>query len=87
MPAGRLPGAVDSRLMTNITRALEDNASRAPERTAVTGSRVTLTWRELHDAVAALAARLQDTRTLGLLMEKSMWPGDPMTIQSKLMTL
>ena len=71
MPVGHLPGAVDLRLMTNITRALEDNASRAPEGTAVTGSRVSLTWRELHDEVVALAAKLQDTRTLGLLMENS----------------
>jgi long-subunit acyl-CoA synthetase (AMP-forming) len=57
--------------MSNIARALEDNASSAPERTAVTGSRVSLTWRELHDAVAAVAVRLQGTRTLGLLMENS----------------
>jgi long-subunit acyl-CoA synthetase (AMP-forming) len=57
--------------MGNITRALEANASRAPERTAVTGSSVSLTWRALHDEVAAVAAKLQGTRTLGLLMENS----------------
>ena len=57
--------------MSNITRALEVNASRAPERTAVTGSRRSLTWRELHAEVAAVAAQLQGTRTLGLLMENS----------------
>ena len=71
MPGRHLPGAVNSRLMSNIIRALEDNASSAPERTAVTGSRRLLTWRELHDEVAAVAAKLQGTRTLGLLMENS----------------
>jgi long-subunit acyl-CoA synthetase (AMP-forming) len=57
--------------MSNITRALEDNASRAPERTAVTGSRRSLTWRDLHDEVTAVAAKLQGGRTLGLFMENS----------------
>jgi long-chain acyl-CoA synthetase len=71
LPDRPLPGAVNLRLMSNITRALDDNARRAPEKNAVTGSRKSLTWRELHDEVAAVAARLQDTRTLGLLMENS----------------
>ena len=70
-PGRHLPGAVDSRLMSHITRALEANVSRAPELTAVTGSRTSLTWRELRDEVAVVAAQLQDTRTLGLLMENS----------------
>jgi len=71
MPGRHLPGAVNLRLMSNIIRALEANASRAPDRTAVTGSRVSLTWRELHDEVGVLAAKLRGSRTLGLLMENS----------------
>jgi long-subunit acyl-CoA synthetase (AMP-forming) len=57
--------------MSIITRALEDNASSAPERIAVTGSRRSLTWRDLHDEVTAVAAKLQGGRTLGLFMENS----------------
>jgi long-chain acyl-CoA synthetase len=71
MPVAHLPGAVDSRLMSNIIRALDANATCAPDRIAVTGSRVTLTWRELHDEVDTLAENLRGCRTLGLLLENS----------------
>jgi long-chain acyl-CoA synthetase len=57
--------------MSNIICALENNSSSAPEKTAVTGSRVSLTWRELQDEVAAVSTRLQGSRALGLLMENS----------------
>ena len=57
--------------MSNITRALKDNAINAPGRTAVTGSRGSLTWRELFDEVQTVTARLQGPRTLGLLMDNS----------------
>ena len=57
--------------MASIIRALDDNAGNAPDKTAVSGSRISLTWRELHDEVAVVAERLQGVSTLGVLMENS----------------
>ena len=57
--------------MGNIICALQRNAGNTPAKVAVTGSRVSLTWNELQDEVLAVAAHLQGSRALGLLMENS----------------
>lgn len=71
MRARHLPGVVLLPLMGNITRALEENSSRAPEKIAVSGSQISLTWGELQDEVVAVSKQLQGTGTLGLLLENS----------------
>ena len=57
--------------MANVLRALQHNAGSTSDKTAVTGSHVSLTWRELHDEVLAVSVALQDCETLGLFMENS----------------
>jgi len=57
--------------MANILGALQNNAGSTPDKTAVTGSCVSLTWKALHDEVLAVSATLQDCRVLGLFMDNS----------------
>ena len=57
--------------MSKVIDALIDNAGNTPDKTAISGSHVVLTWRELHDEVVTMAARLQGVSTLGVLMENS----------------
>ena len=66
-----MPEFVRPRGMANVLRALQHNAGSTPDKAAVTGSLVSLTWRELHDEVLAVSAALQDCETLGLFMENS----------------
>ena len=71
MPDSFLHVVIQQRVMVSIIRALDDNAGNTPNKTAISGSRISLTWRELHDEVVAVAGRLQGASTLGVLMENS----------------
>ena len=71
MQGRNLPECIQARRMGNIICALQRNAGNTPAKAAVTGSRVSLTWSELQDEVLAVAAHLQGSRALGLLMENS----------------
>lgn len=57
--------------MSKILQSLEYHSGALPERTAITGSTVSLTWRELNNEVAGAAASLQHAGMLGLLMSNS----------------
>jgi long-chain acyl-CoA synthetase len=71
MQGRNLPEYIQVRRMGNIIGALQRNAANMPATVAVTGSRLSLTWRELENEVLAVAAQLQGSRALGLLMENS----------------
>jgi len=57
--------------MSGIIHSLEINARDTPDRTAITGSRSALTWRELRGEVEAACSDLSGCASLGLLLENS----------------
>jgi len=57
--------------MNSISGALLRQAKDTPQRTAVTGSRTRLGWRQLADEVDRLATGLSGIRTLGTLLDNS----------------
>jgi long-subunit acyl-CoA synthetase (AMP-forming) len=57
--------------MSKIIRSLECGSEATPDRTVITSSRLSLGWREMHEAVTALSARLRGITSFGMLLENS----------------
>ena len=55
--------------MSRILQALQAHSTSQADQTAIIGDKQSLSWAQLQAQVVSLSEQLQETRTLGLLMQ------------------